>query len=199
MVLHVILNARNFYQKENNKSITISRETEDGKTLEKKKNYLYHRNTLEEKNGMPGKKRKLLIFQQNTLINIKHNWHILPKTKRQKKKRIRECIKLNIAFASLSIWQCKFTLKLLFLESYESQVRKSNFPKGRKFWKLILCEYFKWKKWLDLVTSFSYKGSCILCISRILWRYKTMYLIVAGFSCSTGKHEGIEMHIKQQY
>lgn len=73
MVLHVILNARNFYQKENNKSITISRETEDGKTLEKKKNYLYHRNTLEEKNGMPGKKRKLLIFQQNTLINIKHN------------------------------------------------------------------------------------------------------------------------------
>ena len=37
MVLHVILNARNFYQKENNKSITISREMEDGKTLEKKK------------------------------------------------------------------------------------------------------------------------------------------------------------------
>ena len=49
----------------------------------------------------------------------------------------------------------------------------------------------------NLVTSFNFKGFCILCISRTLWRYKTMYLIVACFSRSTGKHEGMEMYIKQ--
>lgn len=71
MVLHVILNARNFYQKENNKSITISRETEDGKTLGKKKLPVSQKYFWKKK--WNAREKKLLIFQQNTLINIKHN------------------------------------------------------------------------------------------------------------------------------
>ena len=87
---------------------------EDGKTLEKKRKLLISsQKYFGRKCGMPGKERKLLIFQQNILINIKHNWYILPKTKRQKKK-YSESIKLNIGFATLSIWLCKLTLKLLF-------------------------------------------------------------------------------------
>lgn len=71
MFLHVILNAKNFYQRENNKSITISREMEDGKTLEKKSTYITEIFWKKIWNAR-GKKRKLLIFQQNILINIKH-------------------------------------------------------------------------------------------------------------------------------
>ena len=71
MFLHVILNAKNFYQRENNKSITISREMEDGKMLEKKSTYITEKFWKKIWNAR-GKKRKLLIFQQNILINIKH-------------------------------------------------------------------------------------------------------------------------------
>ena len=47
---------------------------EDGKTLEKKRKLLTSsQKYFGRKCGMPGKERKLLIFQQNILINIKHN------------------------------------------------------------------------------------------------------------------------------
>lgn len=65
MVLHVILNARNFYQKENNKSITISRETEDGKTLEKKKKITCITEILwKKKMECQGKKENCLFFSK---------------------------------------------------------------------------------------------------------------------------------------
>lgn len=97
-----------------------------------------------------GKKKKIAYFSAKHTNKYQAYLIHFTKTKRHTHTKIlRESIKLNTAFATLSIWLCKLTLKLLFFESSESQVRKSNFPKGRKFWKWILCEYFKWKKWLE--------------------------------------------------
>lgn len=66
MFLHVILNAKNFYQRENNKSITISREMEDGKTLEKKRKLLISQKYFGRKYGMPGGKKENCLFFSKT-------------------------------------------------------------------------------------------------------------------------------------
>lgn len=101
MVLHVILNARNFYQKEN-KSITISRETEDGKTLEKKKITCITEILWKKKMECQGKKENCLFSAKHTnkYQSITDTFYQKLKDKRKKES---ECIKLNIAFATLSI------------------------------------------------------------------------------------------------
>ena len=66
MVIHVILNARNFYQKENNKSITISREMEDGKTLEKKKQLPVSQKYFERKKWNTREKKENCLFFSKT-------------------------------------------------------------------------------------------------------------------------------------